>query len=49
MKRCSVEKGVGGEVDEGDGVMNDGDKSSITRITRTVLTDSGEVWEVVGW
>ena len=38
------EEGVGRDADEGDGVMNEGGKSSITRVTRTVLTVSGEVW-----
>ena len=37
MERCSVvvigEEEVGGEVDECDGVMNDGDKSYITPVT----------------
>ena len=32
-------------MDERDGVMNEGDKSSTTRATRSVLTDSGVVWE----
>ena len=36
-------------VDEGDGVMNESDKSSTTRVTKTVLTDSGVVWERFGW
>ena len=44
-----VQEESGGEVDEGDGVMNEGNKFSITRVTRTVLTDSGVVWEGVGW
>ena len=36
------EDGVGGEVDEGEGVMNDGDNNfSTTRIIRTILTDNG--------
>ena len=43
------EEGVGGEVDEGDEVINESDKSSTTRVTRTVLLDSGVVWERVGW
>ena len=43
------EDGVGGDVDEGDGVMNEGDKSSTTRVTRTVLTDSDVVWQGVSW
>ena len=33
------EKEVGEEVDERDVVMNEGDKSSITRVTRTVLSE----------
>ena len=37
------EEGVGGKTDDGDGVMNEGDKSSTIRITRTVLTDSSVV------
>jgi len=36
-------------VDHDDGVMNEGDKSPTTRITSTALTDSGVVWEGVGW
>ena len=51
MERCSVivrgEKGIGG--DEGDGVMNEADKSCTTRVIRTVLMDSGVVWEGVCW
>ena len=43
------EKGVGGDADEGDGVMSDDDKSSTTRVTRTVLTDIGVLWEGVYW
>ena len=39
------EQGVGGEEDEGDGVMNEGDESSTTRVTRTVLSDKGVIWE----
>ena len=35
--------------DEGDGVMNEGDKSSTTRGARLVLTDSGVVWEGIWW
>ena len=34
------EEGVGGEVDEGDGVMNEANQSSTTDVTRTVSTDS---------
>ena len=37
------EKGVGADVNEGDAVMNEGDKSSTTRVTRTVIMDSGVV------
>ena len=44
-----VEEVVGREVDEGDGVMNEGDQSSIIRGTMTVLTNSGVVWEGIGW
>ena len=36
-----------GDVDEGDGVMNEGDESSTTRVTRTVHTDSAVVWQRV--
>ena len=36
-------------MDEGDGVMNEVDKSSTTLVTRTALTDSGAVLEGVGW
>ena len=43
------EKEVGGDAYEGDGVMNESDKFSTTRVTRTVLTDSGVVWEGVCW
>ena len=32
-----------------DGVMNDSDESSTNRVIRTVLTNSGEVWEEVCW
>ena len=39
------EGGVGGHADEGDGMMNEGDKSSTTCITMTVFTDSGVVRE----
>ena len=42
-------EGVGGEMDEGDGVLNEGDKSSTICITRTDLTGSGVAWERVGW
>ena len=41
------EKGVGGDADKSDRMMNEGDKSSTTRVTRTVLTDGGVVWEGV--
>ena len=41
------EKRVGGDADEGDEVMNEGDKSSTSRVTRTVLTDIGVVWKGV--
>ena len=41
------EKGFEGDANKGDAVMNGGDKSTNTRITRTVLTDSGLVWEGV--
>ena len=34
------EEGVGWEMDEDDGMMNDGDKSSTTCVTMTVLADS---------
>ena len=37
------EEEVGGDANEDDGMMNEGDKSSTTRVTRTVLTDSGVV------
>ena len=53
MENCSVGiigvEEVGGEVDEGDGVKNEGDKSSTTRVTMMVLTDSGVFWEGVCW
>ena len=39
------EEGVGEKADEGDGVMDEGDKSSTTCVTRTVFIDSGEGWE----
>ena len=41
-------EGVGGVVGEGEGVVNDGNKSSTTRSTRTVHTDSDVVREGVG-
>ena len=44
MKRESV-----GRLMKVTGVMNEGDKSSNTRITRTILTDSGIIWEGVGY
>ena len=37
--RVIGEKEVGGDADEWDGVLNEGDKSSITRVTRTILSD----------
>ena len=37
------------DVDEGDRVMNEGDQSSTTCVTKMVLTDSGVVREGVGW
>ena len=43
------EEEVGRKVDEGTGVMNEGDKSSTTHVTRTVHTNSGVVWEGGGW
>ena len=48
------DEGVGGKVGEGNGLVNGGDKSSTTRVTRTVLTDSdvvwkGVIWQVPGW
>ena len=56
MERCSLlsdrvvgEEGVGGEVEEVEGEMNEGDKSSTTRVTRTIFTDRGVVWERVCW
>ena len=36
--RVEREEGVGGEMDEGDGVMIEDENSSTTRVTRTVLT-----------
>ena len=39
------EKGVWRYVDERDGVVNECDKSSTTSVTRSVLPDSGVVWE----
>ena len=48
MERCSSDKKESREdADEGDGVMDEGDKSSTTRVTRMALTDSGVVWEGV--
>ena len=43
------EKGVWRYVDERDGVVNECDKSSTTRVTRSVLPDSGVVWEGIWW
>ena len=43
------EKGVWRYVDERDGVVNECDKSSTTRVTRSVLPDSGVVWEGNWW
>ena len=43
------EEGVDGDCDERAGVMNEDYKSSIICVTRTVLTDSGVVWEGVYW
>ena len=43
------EEGVCGEVGEGDGVVNEVNKSSTTCITRRVLTDSNVVWKGAGW
>ena len=43
------EEEIGGEVDEGDGAMNEDNQSSTTHVTRTVLADSGVVSEWVGW
>ena len=44
-------KRVGGNADEENGVKNgdEGDKSSTTRVTRTVLMDIGVIWEGVCW
>ena len=47
--RVIGEKEVGGKMDECDGVMNEGDKSCTSRVTRMVLADSGVVWEGIGW
>ena len=41
--RVTGEEGVGWEVGESDGAVNEGNKYTITRITRMVLTDSGVV------
>ena len=38
------EKWVGGDVDEWDELMNEGDKSITTSVIRTIHTDSGVVW-----
>ena len=43
------EERVGGEADKGDGVMNEGDKSSTSRVTRTIVTDCGVVRVRVCW
>ena len=53
MERCSVMESLMkresvGRLMKVTGVMNEGDNSSTTCITRTVLTDSGVVWEEVG-
>ena len=42
------EKGVVTEVDEFDGVVNEGDYFSTTSVTKTVLMDSSAVSEGVG-
>ena len=42
-------RGVGEDMDEGDEMMNEGDKSSTTHVTRTVLMDNGVVCEGVWW
>ena len=41
------EQEFGRDAGEGDRVMNEGDKFSTTRVTSTVLTDSGVVWQGV--
>ena len=38
-----VQERFGGEMFAGDGVVNEGDESSTTYVTRTVLADSGVV------
>ena len=44
MEWCPVMESSGKrESDEGDGVMNEGDKSSITHVIRTAHTNSGVV------
>ena len=39
-----ISDGVGGNVDKSDEVMNEDDKSSTTRINRTVLTERSVAW-----
>ena len=46
---CDGEVLSNGVIAEGDGEMNQDDRSSITRATRMILTNSGVVWEEVGW
>ena len=41
------EEEVGGDADESDGVMNEGDKSFTICVIKTVLTDSGVDLKVV--
>ena len=41
------EEGVGGDADEGDGVMNEVGRSFTTCVTGTVLTDNVVIWEGV--
>ena len=43
------EEGVGGEVDKGDRVINEGNQTSYTHVNSTALTDSGVACEGVGW
>ena len=42
------EEGIGGESDKGNGVMNECNNST-NRVTSTVLTVNGVVWEGVCW
>ena len=43
------EKWVGRDVNERDGVINEGDKFSTIHVTRPVLMNSGVAWEGIWW